>query len=90
MTHGRTPALTFATDRRGGFTDADIAKFRRLLDYLAPVTESHISHLVTTTLMNTYLGRIVGEQILSGRSSAATVNRSTPCCGSPTCATSPA
>jgi adenylate cyclase len=67
VTHGRTPALTFATDRKGGFTDADIAKFRRLLDYLAPIAESHISHLVTTTLMNTYLGRIVGDQILSGQ-----------------------
>ena len=67
VTHGRTPALTFATDRKGGFTDTDIAKFRRLLDYLAPIAESHISHLVTTTLMNTYLGRIVGDQILSGQ-----------------------
>jgi adenylate cyclase len=67
VAHGKSPAITFATDRKSGFTDADIAKFHRLLDYLAPVAEGHISHLVTTTLMNTYLGRIVGEQILSGQ-----------------------
>lgn len=67
VAHGKSPAITFATDRKGGFTDADIGKFGRLLDYLAPIAEGHISHLVTTTLMNTYLGRIVGEQILSGQ-----------------------
>ena len=67
VAHGRTPALTFATDRRSGFTEGDIVKFRRLLDYLAPIAEGHISHRVATTLMNTYLGRIVGEQILSGQ-----------------------
>jgi adenylate cyclase len=67
VAHGKSPGITFATDRKGGFTEADIAKFHRLLDYLAPVAEGHIGHLVTTTLMNTYLGRIVGEQILSGQ-----------------------
>jgi adenylate cyclase len=65
--HGKWPAITFATDRKGGFTDADIGKLHGMLDYLAPITEGHIGHLVTTTLMNTYLGRIVGEQILAGQ-----------------------
>ena len=67
VTHGRTPALTFTTDRRSGFTEDDIGKFRRLLDHLAPIAESHIGHRVATTLMNTYLGRVVGAQILSGQ-----------------------
>jgi adenylate cyclase len=64
--HGRTPGLTFMTDRPGGFTDSDLGKFHRLIDYLAPIAENHINHLVSTTLLDTYLGRIVGEQILSG------------------------
>jgi adenylate cyclase len=64
--HGRSPALTFMTDRPEGFRDSDIEKFHRLIDHLAPIAESHISHRVSTTLLETYLGRIVGEQILGG------------------------
>jgi adenylate cyclase len=63
---GRTPAITFMTDRPGGFTDDDIAKFRRLLDYMAPIVESRIGARLSQTLLETYLGRIVGEQILDG------------------------
>ena len=64
--HGRSPALTFMTDRAEGFRDSDIKKFHRLIDHLAPIAESHISHRLSTTLLETYLGRIVGEQILGG------------------------
>ena len=63
---GRTPAITFMTDRRGGFTDDDIEKFHRLLDYMAPIVESRIGARLSQTLLETYLGRIVGEQILDG------------------------
>ena len=67
VTHGRTPGVTFTTDRRSGFTEDDIGKFRRLLDYLAPIAEGHIGHRVATTLMNTYLGPVDGAQIMSGQ-----------------------
>ena len=67
VAHGKPLGLTFTTDRPGGFSESDIAKFHRLIDYLAPIAESHIGHRVSTTLMETYLGRIVGEQIMSGQ-----------------------
>ena len=67
LVHGRPPAMTFTTDRPGGFAESDIAKFRRLIDHLAPIAESHIGHRLSTTLLDTYLGRVVGEQILSGQ-----------------------
>ena len=60
LTHGRPLGLTFTTDRPGGFIESDIEKFHRLMDHLAPIAESHITHRVSTTLMETYLGRIVG------------------------------
>jgi adenylate cyclase len=66
VAYGRPPALTFMTDRKGGFTDADILKFHHLMDYMAPVIESRIGNRLSTTLLDTYLGRIVGEQILGG------------------------
>lgn len=63
---GRTPAVTFTTNRPEGFSDSDIRKFDELLDYLAPIAESQIGRRVSQTLLDTYLGRIVGEQILGG------------------------
>ena len=67
VAEGRPVALTFMTDRPDGFSDADIAKFHRLIDHIAPIVEARVNHRLSTTLMDTYLGRIVGEQILSGR-----------------------
>ncbi|MBS0220232.1 MAG: adenylate/guanylate cyclase domain-containing protein [Proteobacteria bacterium] len=66
VANGRPPALTFMTDRPEGFSDTDIAKFHRLMDYMAPIVESRINHRLSTTLLDTYLGRIVGEQIMGG------------------------
>ncbi len=66
VAYGRPPSVTFMTDRPGGFTDSDIVKFHHLMDYMAPIVESRISHRLSTTLLDTYLGKIVGEQILSG------------------------
>jgi adenylate cyclase len=66
VAYGRAPAVTFTTNRPGGFTEADIAKFNRLLNHLAPIAEGHIGRRVSQTLLDTYLGRIVGEQILGG------------------------
>jgi adenylate cyclase len=67
VAEGRPVALTFMTDRPEGFSDADIGKFHRLIDHIAPIVEARVNHQLSTTLMDTYLGRIVGEQILSGR-----------------------
>jgi adenylate cyclase len=67
VAHGRPPALTFMTNRQEGFSDSDIGKFHCLMNHLAPIAESHVGRQISTTLMDTYLGRIVGEQILSGR-----------------------
>ena len=66
VAYGRPPAVTFMTDRPSGFTDADIVKFHHLMDYMAPVVESRINQRLSTTLLDTYLGRIVGEQIMDG------------------------
>lgn len=66
VAHGRWPALTFSTDRVEGFHESDIAKFTLLCDHLAPVLESHLHYRVSTTLLETYLGRETGRRILDG------------------------
>lgn len=67
MATGRPAALTFMTNRPGGFSDADLKKFHRLMDYMAPIVEARVGQRLSETLLDTYLGRIVGEQILEGR-----------------------
>jgi adenylate cyclase len=63
---GPMPVVTFATDRREGFGDADIDDLTRLVDMMGAVTEMHIEESVAQTVAQTYLGRHVGERILHG------------------------
>jgi adenylate cyclase len=63
---GPLPVVAFATDRKGGFSDADIDDLTRLVDMMGAVTEMHIEESVAQTVAQTYLGRQVGERILHG------------------------
>jgi len=59
-------ALIFCTRRAGGFTDAEIASYRRIRDYLAPVLEVHALRYLAHSLMNTYVGPRTSEKVLAG------------------------
>lgn len=63
---GPMPVVAFATDRREGFSDADIADLTRLVDMIGAVVEMHIEESVANTVADTYLGRQVGQRILNG------------------------
>lgn len=63
---GPLPVVAFATDRREGFSDADIDDLTRLVDMMGAVTEMHIEESVAQTVAQTYLGRQVGDRILHG------------------------
>ncbi|MDP1751436.1 MAG: adenylate/guanylate cyclase domain-containing protein [Reyranella sp.] len=63
---GPMPVVAFATDRKAGFSDADIDDLTRLVDMMGAVTEMHIEESVAQTVANTYLGRQVGQRILNG------------------------
>jgi adenylate cyclase len=60
------PVLTFATDHAAGFSDADLADLRRLVDHAGAVVEMHINRLIATTVVETYLGHETGQRILQG------------------------
>jgi adenylate cyclase len=64
--NGRHQAATFATDRAGGFTEADLALLAALLPALGTVIEARATRRLTGTLLTTYLGRTAGERILAG------------------------
>jgi adenylate cyclase len=65
-TLGKRHIVTFATDRRGGFTDAHIAALLKLMPVLALVSEIRIKNRLARTLLETYVGSHAGELILAG------------------------
>lgn len=82
-TLGRQHMLTFATDRPGGFEDADVARLSKLLPALALVSEIRMKNRMARTLLETYVGTHAGELILAGatrRGSGTTVRAAIMIC----------
>lgn len=65
-TLGKRHLVTFATDRPGGFDDAQIAALLKLLPVLALVSEIRVKNRLARTLLETYVGTHAGELILAG------------------------
>jgi adenylate cyclase len=63
---GSLPVASFAADRPGGFSDEDVSDIRHLVDLMGSVAEIFIYRNIAETVTDTYLGHIVGEQILGG------------------------
>jgi adenylate cyclase len=65
-TLGKRHVVTFATDRPGGFDDAQIASLLKLVPILALVSEIRVKNRLARTLLETYVGTHAGELILAG------------------------
>ena len=63
---GRTNAVTWATDRAGGFAEPDIAVFEDILPVLAMLFEVQATKRVMATLLDTYLGKDPGSRVRDG------------------------
>jgi adenylate cyclase len=63
---GETNAITFLTDREGGFTEGHIAGLEYVAQALGVITELQSSRRIAKTLLDTYIGRRTGERVLSG------------------------
>ena len=59
--------MTWATDRQGGFTDADIARLNALIPVLALLVEVHATRDLARTVLETYVGPVAGQRVLSGQ-----------------------
>jgi adenylate cyclase len=64
---GKRHATTWATDRPGGFTAADLDRIRDLLPVLGLLIEIHLSRRIAINLLDTYVGRRAGARILAGQ-----------------------
>lgn len=63
---GRRNAISFATERPGGFSTADLALLDALLPALGAVLETLALRRLAATVLDTYVGRKTGALILSG------------------------
>jgi adenylate cyclase len=66
FTGGVTAAATFATERPGGFTTAELACLDALMPSIALVLEVQATSRILTTLLDTYLGHHAGRRVLAG------------------------
>jgi adenylate cyclase len=64
--NGRHQAMTWTTDRPGGFNDDDIAAITSIMPTLGVVIEARSMQRLAGTLLNIYLGRTAGHRILAG------------------------
>ncbi len=60
-------AAAFATDRPGGFTLAELKFMDAMLPHMARQSELLTLRYLTTTLLDTYVGRKAGERVLTGQ-----------------------
>lgn len=58
--------FAIVSDAPEGFTDAQIAGFEKLCERIAPVLEALIQRHIAETLLETYIGRRSGKQVLRG------------------------
>ncbi|WP_457663071.1 adenylate/guanylate cyclase domain-containing protein [Sinorhizobium medicae] len=75
-TLGKRHAITFASDRPGGFGPDDLIFLKDILPALALVSEIRLKNRFARTLLETYVGPHASEQILAGattRGSGVTV-----------------
>jgi adenylate cyclase len=63
---GESNAITFLTDRAGGFTNGEIAGLEHIAQALGVITELQSSRRIAKSLLDTYIGRRTGERVLSG------------------------
>lgn len=63
---GRRHAMSFATDRPGGFSSDDLFTVDDLLPLVSMAAEARIGRKITKTILETYVGRQAGREILAG------------------------
>ena len=63
---GESNAITFLTDRKGGFTDSEVGGLEHIAQGLGVITELQSSRRIAKTLLDTYIGRRTGARVLSG------------------------
>lgn len=67
FTSGQRTVVSFASDRPGGFSQADLKQFFDLLPVLARLVEQDTQRSTTENLLRTYVGTDAAARILAGQ-----------------------
>ena len=67
FTDGAIHVATWTTRQPGGFSDAEIAGIKAIVNPLTRVTEIYALRRTASNLLDTYVGHSPGERILAGR-----------------------
>ncbi len=62
----RVHGITWASERPGGFSEAEIATLTSLAETLALLLDAHAAWGVARNLLDAYLGRLAGRRVLAG------------------------
>ncbi len=65
--HGRRYAVTYATDRKDGFSSRDVADLNAVSRRLSFACDNFGQEALTQNLLNAYLGTNAGPKVLSGQ-----------------------
>jgi adenylate cyclase len=65
--NGDVHAASFATQRAGGFSDAEVAAVRRLMPPFSRVAEIYALMRNARNILDAYLGQQAGEKVLNGQ-----------------------
>jgi adenylate cyclase len=63
---GTNKAITYATDRPGGFNEHEVSVFEAVRTLYATIMETRYLRHLAGTLMNTYVGPSAGQRVLDG------------------------
>ena len=66
---------SFTTDRKGGYTDDDIALVQATLPGLSLAMKAHAGHAIASGLLETYLGEDAGRRVHAGSVMRGSVDR---------------
>lgn len=66
-TDGRRYAITYTTDRAGGFSDTQLAELTRVSQRMSVACDSFMQRALMRRLLNIYLGPSAGPKVLAGQ-----------------------
>jgi len=67
FTNGEVHGASFVTQRKGGFTDAELEALRRLMLPFSRVAEIYAWRRTARNILEAYLGQQTGEKVLAGK-----------------------
>lgn len=67
FSNGQINVVTLTADRPGGFSTQELGHLYEIMPLLSRLFEVHAAHYTSSALLDTYLGKYTGQQVLEGK-----------------------